>query len=91
MQQLAISIHFGAYLKKLIKQHGLSVAHLADAADLPTRIIEQLIAGDQILTGDLAFLLADYFKISPLELIRVQSSYYQSVREKPNEKDALAA
>ncbi len=73
MGQLGTPEHFGDYLGALLKTHRLSAAQLAEATRLRPELIGQLLRGEQILTADVAFLLAEVFARSPLALLEVQA------------------
>lgn len=76
MGQISISaIHVGAYVSRLLRKWGSTAEQLAEATDLPPSLITELIAGQQILTADVALSLGAFFEVSPLLLLEVQASY----------------
>lgn len=48
---------------------------MARATGLSSDLIAELIAGQQILTADVALVLGEFLEVSPLTLLEVQSSY----------------
>lgn len=58
---------------------------------LSEKLICLLLTGEQILTADIDLSLADFFEVSPIELLRVQSDYHLAVRECAEKEHALAA
>ncbi len=91
MGQTLKPIHFGEHLTRLMREQDVTVTQLAEAMNYPASLLRQLIAGEQILTGDLALLLADLFGVSPLALLQVQRDYWLAVKEGVTEKQVLAA
>ena len=73
--------HFGLYLGKLLEAHQLSTFELAEATGLEPDFVFQLLDSRQILTADIAFLLAEVLGKSPLTLLEVQRSSALGVRE----------
>lgn len=91
MEQPAITLkHFGNYLEILVKSRELSVSQLAEAAGLEPDFVVRLLNGEHILTGDVAFLLAEVLALSPLELLEAQRLALLDSRE-PQAKRQLAA
>jgi plasmid maintenance system antidote protein VapI len=81
MGQISVRpIHIGVYLSGLLKQRGSTADQLAEATGLSLGLIAELIAGQQILTADVALVLGEFFEVSPLTLLEVQSSYCIAVR-----------
>lgn len=64
--------HFGTYLGSLLAARGLTPEHLAGEAGFARDLIEQVLGGRQILTGDVALALGDFFGLSPLVLLEEQ-------------------
>lgn len=65
----------GAYVSGLLKQRGGTADDLVKVTSLSPDLIDALIAGQQILTADVALALGDFLEVSPLTLLEVQSSY----------------
>jgi plasmid maintenance system antidote protein VapI len=81
MGQISVRpIHIGAYLSGLLKQRGSTADQLAEATGLSSALIAELIVGQQILTADVALVLGEFFEVSPLILLEVQSSYCIAAR-----------
>lgn len=76
MGQISVRpINVGAYVSGLLKQRGGTADDLVKVTSLSPDLIDALIAGQQILTADVALALGDFLEVSPLTLLEVQSSY----------------
>lgn len=76
MGQISVRpIHIGAYMSGLLRQRGGTDDQMARATGLSPDVIAELIAGQQILTADVALVLGEFLEVSPLTLLEVQSSY----------------
>lgn len=80
-QPLLTPKHFGNYLSTLLRAHQLSVPGLAEKTRLEPDFIVCLLNGEQILTADVAFLLAEVFRVSPLALLEAQRDDVLKARE----------
>ena len=72
--------HFGIYLYNLLAVRGVTSERLAGETGLSHDLIEQVLSGRQILTGDLALALGDVFGLSPLVLLEEQRRLYTEAR-----------
>ena len=63
---------FGERLIELFRVCGFTPEQVAARAGLSETVLTDLIAGRQILTGDVAFMLADVLELSPLVLLELQ-------------------
>lgn len=80
-QQNNLPPHVGRYVAGLIEARCVTSDQLAEATGIFHGLIMQLLAGEQILTGDVAFRLADFFGTSPLVWLDLQRSYYLEARD----------
>jgi plasmid maintenance system antidote protein VapI len=87
---LVTPIHIGAYVSGLLTQRGSTAEQLAEATGLSSDLIAELIVGQQILTADVALALSEFFEVSPLILLEVQSSYCIAVRAGREVKKTVA-
>lgn len=72
MEQQSITGIFGDHLTELFRERGVKPGQVAERAGLSQVVMADLIAGRQILTADLAFVLADPLELSPLVLLELQ-------------------
>ncbi len=84
-------LHIGTYLTELLKERSFSAAQLAAATNLAPDLIGALLAGEQVLTADLALSLAAFFELSPLLLLEAQSRYHTESRDHEALMSTLAA
>lgn len=80
-QQNNLPLHVGRYLAGLIEARSIPIDQLAEATGISLDLITHLLAGGQILTGDVAFSLADFFGMSPLVWLDLQRCYYLEARD----------
>ncbi len=80
-QQNNLPPHVGRYLAGLVEARRVTSDQLAEATGISRDLITQLLAGEQILTGDVAFRLADFFGTSPLVWLDLQRNYYLEARD----------
>ena len=71
--------HLGEHLKAVIQKRGITVEKLAGTTGLSLGLIVHLLTGEQILTADVAFVLGDFFGVSPVTLLALQCHYYLAV------------
>ncbi len=84
-------IHIGAYLLELLEQRDSTADQLAEATGLSSELIADLIVSEQILTADVALVLGEFFEVSPLTLLEVQSSYCIAARADKEVKTKMLA
>lgn len=63
---------FGECLIELFRVCGFTPEQVAARAELSETVMADLVTGKQILTGDVAFALADALELSPLILLELQ-------------------
>ncbi len=83
--------HFGGHLERFLAERGVSAEHLAEATNLPHDFLAQLLTGQQILTADVALLLADFFEVSPIFWLDLQRHYCLEAREGEQARVTVAA
>lgn len=82
MKQRSVTpLHVGGHLTRLIEERGTTADQLSKATGLTFDLITYLLAGEQILTADVAIALAEVFEMSPLIWLDLQRSYYLSARD----------
>lgn len=74
-QQDGSFAHLGEHLKVVIQERGITVEKPAGTTGLSLGLIVHLLTGEQILTADVAFVLGDFFGVSPLALLNLQCHY----------------
>jgi len=82
--------NFGHYLGTLLEANKLSVLQLAEVTNLEQDFVIRLLSGEQILTADVAFVLAEVFEQSPLWMLEVQRSTVIEARDR-RDKSQVAA
>ena len=65
-------ITFGERLTELFSAYGFTPEQVAARTGLSETVLMDLLAGRQMLTGDVAFALADVLRLSPLILLELQ-------------------
>lgn len=75
-QKSVTSLHVGGYLVGLMEEQRVTTDQLAKATGLSQNLITCLLTGKQVLTGDVAFILSDFFGMSPLFWLDLQRNYY---------------
>lgn len=80
-QQSVTPSQVGEHLAKLLKERGTTAYQLAKATDLAPDFTKRLLTGEQILTADVAFVLGDFFRMSPLIWLDLQRSYHLAARD----------
>lgn len=63
---------FSERLIELFRAYGFTPEQVAARPELSEIALTDLLAGRQILTGDVAFALADWLGLSPLVLLELQ-------------------
>jgi len=63
-----------------MKDRHVTTDQLAKATNLSQSLITCLHTGQQVLTGDVAFVLADFFGMSPLFWLDLLRNYYLADR-----------
>lgn len=71
-QRTLIHRHFGTYLGGLLTVCGVTPERLARDTGFSRDLVEQVLGGQQILTGDVALALGDFLGLSPLTLLEEQ-------------------
>lgn len=71
----------GTFIQHLLEEKKLDLDTLSRDCSIPSKHLAQLIAGEQILTGDVAMALAEYFERPAVELLDVQRNYLIDMRE----------
>lgn len=64
--------HFGRHLEVFLEERGVSTGQPAENSGMTLEHVADLIAGDCILTADVALLLGDSFETSPLLWLELQ-------------------
>ena len=82
--------HVGRRLAELMEARCVTSDQLAAETGISRDFMTHLLAGEQILTGDVAFRLADFFEMSPLVWLDLQSCYYLKAQD-AEEVSVLAA
>jgi addiction module HigA family antidote len=68
-------IHPGAVLADELEEIGLSAKRLADVIDVPSNRLYQILAGKRNVTADTALRLGQYFGMSAVFWMNLQSAY----------------
>lgn len=76
--------HVNRHLEVWLAEGGVTTNQLADKVGVPQGLIADLVTGKQILTADVAFLLADFFGTSPLYWLKLQRQGCLEAREREN-------
>ena len=66
MEQTGVPIAFGRQLAALVKARDLSKTRLSKQTNISQELVHALLSDRQILTADLAFLLAPELGLSPI-------------------------
>src|SRR6476620_5713972 len=69
-------IHAGEILADELEEIGLSAKKLADVLEVPPNRLYQLLAGKRNITADTALRLSQYFGMSAIFWMNLQSSYH---------------
>lgn len=90
-QQSVGYYHVGEYLAQLLKERDATISQVAEATGLPQDVMACVVAGRQILTADIAFMLADVLELSPLVLLELQRRCCLDARDREVLRPSLAA
>ncbi len=88
-QRVLTHRHFGSYLGGLLAVRGVTPVRLARDTGLSRDLVEQVLGGRQILTGDIALALGDFLGLSPLVLLEEQRHLCTEVRADEAEQQQL--
>jgi len=80
-QQDVLPIQVGGHLARLLKERGATATYLAAATGLSEEHVSGLLDGRCIMTADVAFLLGDFFGVSPLFWLELQSRSCTETRD----------
>lgn len=73
-----LAVHPGEVLAERLAAHGLSIAALARALELPQNDIAEIVRGRRPVTTDAALLLAAHFDTSARAWLDLQTEYDRS-------------
>lgn len=68
----------GEFISEEIEARGWTLAHLAEHAGMPEGVLEQIVAGNQALTRELARRLGDAFGTGAELWMNLDASYQRS-------------
>lgn len=81
-QQAVWPTHFGRHLEALLEERDLSAGHFAEHCGMTHEQVTELIAGNCILTTDVALLLGVFFETSPLVWLELQRCCCLNARDR---------